>query len=140
ATRPGGRAAGGGGHPPQRARKARRAVGGGRVEGAETWPRESPTTRRYETASTLAADVQRYLTDEPVLACPPSGLYRFRKFARRNKVLLATGSVIVLAVLVAVGSLVFSNVRISQEASEKTRALEAAQISEKDAVDSLKDS
>src|SRR5213078_4298706 len=41
--------------------------------------------RRYETASAFAADVQRYLADEPVQACPPSAWYRFRKFARRNK-------------------------------------------------------
>jgi len=47
--------------------------------------------RRYETASSFAADVQRYLHDEPVQACPPSALYRFRKFARRNK-RVATGA------------------------------------------------
>jgi hypothetical protein len=41
--------------------------------------------RRYETANAFATDVQRYLADEPVLACPPSMGYRFRKFARRNK-------------------------------------------------------
>jgi eukaryotic-like serine/threonine-protein kinase len=41
--------------------------------------------RRYETANGLAMDIQRYLTDQPVVACPPSSAYRFRKFARRNK-------------------------------------------------------
>ena len=46
---------------------------------------EKDRNRRYETASAFAADVQRYLGDEPVLACPPSAWYRFRKFARRNK-------------------------------------------------------
>src|SRR5262249_49167833 len=44
---------------------------------------EKDRSRRYETASAFAADVQRYLADEPVLACPPSAGYRFRKFARR---------------------------------------------------------
>src|SRR5262249_37706537 len=39
--------------------------------------------RRYETANGLAMDVQRYLADEPVVACPPSAGYRLRKFARR---------------------------------------------------------
>ncbi|MCI0356889.1 MAG: serine/threonine protein kinase, partial [Planctomycetaceae bacterium] len=38
---------------------------------------EKDRNRRYETASALAADVQRYLNDEPVLACPPSAWYRF---------------------------------------------------------------
>src|SRR6266704_4339622 len=47
--------------------------------------REKDRNRRYETASTLAADVQRYLDDEPVQACPPTALYRFRKLARRNR-------------------------------------------------------
>ena len=46
---------------------------------------EKDRNRRYETASALAADVQRYLNDEPVQACPPSAWYRFRKFARRNR-------------------------------------------------------
>ena len=47
---------------------------------------EKDRERRYETASNLAADLQRYLQDEPVIACPPSVLYRLRKFARRNKI------------------------------------------------------
>ena len=46
---------------------------------------EKDRNRRYETANGFAADVQRYLADEPVQACPPSAGYRFRKFARRNK-------------------------------------------------------
>jgi serine/threonine protein kinase/tetratricopeptide (TPR) repeat protein len=40
---------------------------------------------RYESASSFAADVRRYLNDEPVLACPPSAWYRWRKFARRHR-------------------------------------------------------
>src|SRR4029077_14470735 len=46
---------------------------------------EKDRNRRYETASAFAADVQRYLKDDPVQASPPSALYRFRKFARRHK-------------------------------------------------------
>src|SRR5882724_10722637 len=40
---------------------------------------EKDRNRRYETAGAFAADVQRYLKDEPVEACPPSAWYRFRK-------------------------------------------------------------
>src|SRR5712692_6379101 len=69
---------------------------------------EKDRNRRYETASGIAADVQRYLNDEAVQACPPSAMYRFRKFARRNKVALATASVVGLAVLVAVAVLATS--------------------------------
>ena len=46
---------------------------------------EKDRTRRYETASSLARDVERYLADEPVEACPPSAAYRFRKFARKHR-------------------------------------------------------
>ena len=46
---------------------------------------EKDRNRRYETANGFAMDVQRYLADEPVQACPPSARYRLRKFARRNK-------------------------------------------------------
>ncbi len=63
---------------------------------------EKDRNRRYETASAFAADVQRYLHDEPVLACPPSAWYRFRKFARRNRAALATASLVASVVFVAV--------------------------------------
>ena len=46
---------------------------------------EKDRNRRYETANGLAADVQRHLCGEPVLAVPPSAGYRLRKFVRRNK-------------------------------------------------------
>src|SRR5215471_4220970 len=67
---------------------------------------EKDRSRRYETANGFAMDIQRYLADEPVQACPPSVGYRFRKFARRNKVALVTGTGMALAMLVAVGSLI----------------------------------
>jgi WD40 repeat protein/serine/threonine protein kinase len=66
---------------------------------------EKDRNRRYESASAFAADVERYLHDEPVQACPPSAWYRCRKFARRNKVALTTGTAVALAVVVALASL-----------------------------------
>lgn len=60
---------------------------------------EKDRARRYETASAFAADVQRYLHDEAVEACPPSAGYRFRKFARRHQRRLLTAAVIFLAVV-----------------------------------------
>jgi WD40 repeat protein/serine/threonine protein kinase len=63
---------------------------------------EKDRNRRYETASSLAADVQRYLHDEPVRACPPSASYRLRKFARRNKAALLTTSAVALAIFLTV--------------------------------------
>jgi eukaryotic-like serine/threonine-protein kinase len=67
---------------------------------------EKDRNRRYETASAFAADVERYLNDEPVQACPPSAWYRFGKFARRNKGFLFTGGTIAAALVLAVASLV----------------------------------
>jgi tetratricopeptide (TPR) repeat protein len=66
---------------------------------------EKDRSRRYETVNGLAMDVQRYLNDEPVHACPPTMWYRYRKFARRNKLALVMASFIALALLLAVGSL-----------------------------------
>ena len=63
---------------------------------------EKDRTRRYETASGFARDVQRYLADEAVEACPPSVSYRLRKFARKNRALLATASG--FAALLALGA------------------------------------
>src|SRR5271166_5794676 len=57
---------------------------------------EKDRNRRYETASALAADVQRYLNDEPVQACPPSAGYRLRKFVRRKKVPVLAASLVLL--------------------------------------------
>src|SRR6187397_2770412 len=58
---------------------------------------EKDRGRRYETANGFAADVQRYLADEHVLACPPSVAYRVRKFVRRNKAALVMASVVGVA-------------------------------------------
>ncbi|MHC4427236.1 MAG: protein kinase domain-containing protein [Planctomycetota bacterium] len=56
--------------------------------------------RRYQTAAELAADVRRYLQNEPIVARPPSTFYQLRKFARRNRALVA-GVVGMFALLVA---------------------------------------
>ncbi len=49
---------------------------------------EKEKTRRYQTAAELAADVRRYLADEPIVARPPSTFYQLRKFTRRNRTLV----------------------------------------------------
>ncbi len=60
---------------------------------------EKDRERRYATANGLADDVQRYLDDDPVQACPPSRWYRFRKSARRNKAAISTAAIIAAALL-----------------------------------------
>jgi eukaryotic-like serine/threonine-protein kinase len=62
-------------------------------------------TRRYETANGLARDIECYLHDEPVEACPPSATYRLRKLARKHRAAMATlagfAAVIVIAAIVS---------------------------------------
>src|SRR5262249_27236545 len=53
---------------------------------------EKDRARRYDTASGLARDVERYLADEPVEACPPSARYRLSKFARKYRKVLVTAA------------------------------------------------
>ena len=61
---------------------------------------EKDKVRRYASAAELAADIRRYLQDEPVIARPPSAVYQFQKFAKRHKALVA-GVAVVFVVLVA---------------------------------------
>lgn len=79
--------------------------------------------RRYETADGLARDIERYLNDDAVHACPPSAGYRLRKFARRNRVALVAASAIVAMLLLLIVGLAVSNRLIAAERNEKARAL-----------------
>lgn len=63
---------------------------------------EKDRTRRYEIVNGLARDVQRYLSDEPVEACPPSLTYRIRKLAHRHRGLLTTAGSFVALLIVGV--------------------------------------
>ena len=63
---------------------------------------EKDRTRRYETASGMAEDIQRHLSDEAVVARPPSGVYRFEKWVRRNRIGLAAASGVTVTLFVAV--------------------------------------
>ncbi len=81
---------------------------------------EKDRKRRYETASKFAEDVEHHLNNETVEACPPSVAYRFRKFTRRNRVLLLTGSGMVVALLLGTGLATWQAIRA-------TRAEDAAQ-------------
>ncbi len=67
---------------------------------------EKDRTRRYETANGLALDVQRYLANEPILARPPSKLYKLQKTVQRNRLLFA--GVGVIALLLVSGLIVVS--------------------------------
>ena len=83
---------------------------------------EKDRNRRYETPNSLARDMECYLHDEPVQACPPSMLYLLRKFARRNKVALAFSTLLVGGFVY----LAYSNAAIKREREAKTAALSQA--------------
>ena len=65
---------------------------------------EKDRSRRYETANGLAMDIQRHLNNEPVMARPPSRLYRFRKLVRRNRVVFAAGGAVAAALIAGLGT------------------------------------
>src|SRR5262245_15690928 len=88
---------------------------------------EKDRNRRYETANAFARDVQRYLRDEPVQACPPSTWYRFRKFAQRHRGALAAASLIGLALRLAVSAIGWAVRDRSARAEAAQRAQAARQ-------------
>jgi serine/threonine protein kinase/tetratricopeptide (TPR) repeat protein len=88
---------------------------------------EKDRNRRYETANSFAQDIERYLADEPVLACPPSALYRLRKFARRNKGKLTAAAGALLALAVMAGSIGWA-VRDRQEREAEKQRVETARL------------
>jgi serine/threonine protein kinase/tetratricopeptide (TPR) repeat protein len=75
---------------------------------------EKDRNRRYETSSAFAADVQRYLHDEPVLACPPSVSYRLRKFGRRHKGKISTAVAMLLLLVVGTAVSTWQAVRATR--------------------------
>lgn len=102
---------------------------------------EKDRNRRYETANGLAMDIERYLTDAPVLACPPSTAYRLRKFARHYRGALAVSvSVLLMLLALAVGSTMAASwfrqlaKRNAELVVERERALEQAMAAEQAAI------
>jgi tetratricopeptide (TPR) repeat protein len=65
---------------------------------------EKDRARRYETANGLAMDLKRHLANEPVLARPPSTIYRLQKLVRRHKLAVGAAAAVVVALLAAAGA------------------------------------
>jgi eukaryotic-like serine/threonine-protein kinase len=95
---------------------------------------EKDRNRRYETANGFAADVQRYLNDEAVQACPPSAGYRLRKFARRNKRPVLAAAVVLLVLVAGIVGTTWGLLRAESarkaEAAERRRAEQEKQIAQ----------
>ena len=78
---------------------------------------EKDRTRRYQSANELASDIRRYLTDEPIVARPPSAMYRLNKFAKRNKALV--GGVVTVFVVLVGGIVVSTSQYLKAEAARR---------------------
>ncbi len=88
---------------------------------------EKDRTRRYETANGLARDVERYLADEPVEACPPSRTYRLGKFARKYRTALSASAAFVLLLVAAASVSSWLAVRARQAEAEAVTNQQKAQ-------------
>ena len=94
---------------------------------------EKDRARRYSSASSLASDIQRFLSDEPVTARPPSVGYRFGKFARRNKTVLALVTLIALILVAATIVSAWEVVLARQAEAEAKELLRRAKRAEAEA-------
>jgi WD40 repeat protein len=95
---------------------------------------EKKRDRRYETASALARDVQRYLADEPVEARPPSASYRAAKFLRRHKGPVVAAGLLLLALIGGIAGTSWGLFRAEERRAEavQAQAAEARRVRERD--------
>ncbi len=86
---------------------------------------EKDRTRRYESASGLAADLHRYLNDELVVARPPSTLYRFQKLVRRNQPAFVAAGAILATLVLGLGFSIYELRRALIAETQTRKAVEA---------------
>ena len=92
---------------------------------------EKDRSRRYETANSVAADLQRYLHDEPVSARPPSRSYRMRKFVKRHRVGVGAAAAMLMLVMASAGVILLQSARVARERDRATtEAAKALSINE----------
>ena len=92
---------------------------------------EKDRTRRYGSASDLAADLRRHLDDQPVLASPPSTVYRVQKFVRRNRLAVTASATLVVLLMAFATTMAVQARRIAQARDRASReAAVATQVSD----------
>ena len=84
---------------------------------------EKDRTRRYQAATELAADLERYLQHEPVVASPPSIRYRMKKFIRRNRLLVAAATTVALVIVLGVVGVLIQAQRTERERQQRNAQL-----------------
>jgi hypothetical protein len=90
---------------------------------------EKTRDRRYQSAEALAADIRRFLADEPISARPPSAMYQIRKFARRNRALVGGAVAVVCALILGLAIATTQAVRAT-----RAESLAAARLAEAEAA------
>ena len=88
---------------------------------------EKDRRRRYDSPNALAADIARYLNNEPVDAHPPTRRYLLVNFARRNRAMLLTSGAIAGALLLGVGVSVWQAMQAREAEKRATKALAIAE-------------
>ncbi len=87
---------------------------------------EKDRTRRYETANGFAADINRHLSSEPVLAAPPSRVYRTKKFVRKHRNGVLAASLVLLSLLGGLAAVAAvqtaANARLAASLTRETNA------------------
>ena len=98
---------------------------------------EKDRTRRYETANGLAADVERYLRDERVVACPPSAVYLYGKFVRHHKRLLTTTALVALALVAGICVATWQAIEAHTQRAHAQQQSERAETNLRTAMDAV---
>jgi eukaryotic-like serine/threonine-protein kinase len=99
---------------------------------------EKDKTRRYGSAAALAADIRRYLRNEPIVARPPSTSYQLKKFAQRHKALVGSVAAVFVVLLagVIVSTILAGRARQAEQAAlvalDRATAAEAQSVEERD--------
>jgi serine/threonine protein kinase/tetratricopeptide (TPR) repeat protein len=94
---------------------------------------EKDRSRRYDTANSLALDIQRYLAGEPVLAAPPSARYRLRKFAHKHRTALTTAATISVLLVAGAAVSTWQAVRATRAEQVETQRAEGERLAKQDA-------
>jgi tetratricopeptide (TPR) repeat protein len=90
---------------------------------------EKEKQRRYASAGDMAADIRRFLRDEPIVARPASTFYQIRKFAARNRVLVGGVAATFLALVAGI-------IATTRQSISATRARDEANLSRDEATKS----
>jgi serine/threonine protein kinase/tetratricopeptide (TPR) repeat protein len=118
----------------------------GDLEWITTKATEKDSTRRYNSASELAADIEHHCNSEPVMAAPPSATYRLKKFIRRHKRIVSAGVIVTVLLLVGIfeittGLLLQRQARIeAQKEVERARVVMDYMLRTVSAMDNIKGS